>query len=107
MTIPAKGSIDYSQVFDMEGLVTDKDYSVLVDFEITVIPDKTGEELPLYYSDAYLLNDGTSTGINVVRLNHWQTDAIYDLQGRKVNGQLKKGLYMINGKKVVQSFSRH
>jgi hypothetical protein len=28
--------------------------------------------------------------------------AIYDLQGRKVlNGQLKKGLYIIDGKKVV------
>ena len=27
--------------------------------------------------------------------------AIYDLSGRKVNSQLKKGIYIINGKKVL------
>ena len=27
--------------------------------------------------------------------------AIYDLSGRKLNGQLKKGLYIVNGKKVL------
>ena len=101
VTIPAKGSIDYAQLFDMEGLVTDKNYSVLVDFEITVIPDKTGEELPLYLSDSYLLNDGTPTGVNVVRLNRQQTDAIYDLQGRRISGKRGKALYIINGKKVI------
>ena len=101
VTIPAKGSIDYSQVFDMEGLVTDKNYSVLVDFEITVIPDNTGEELPLYFSDTYLLNDGTPTGINVIRLNRQQADATYDLQGRRISGKTGKGLYIITGKKVI------
>lgn len=90
-----------SLMYDMEGLVTDKDYSVLVDFEITVIPDNTGEELPLYFSDTYLLNDGTPTGINVVRLNRQQADATYDLQGRRISGKAGKGLYIINGKKVI------
>ncbi|MBQ5456700.1 MAG: hypothetical protein IIT63_12865, partial [Prevotella sp.] len=29
-------------------------------------------------------------------------DAIYDLQGRKVIGQPTKGIYIINGKKIVK-----
>lgn len=29
------------------------------------------------------------------------TKDIYDLQGRRVNGKLGKGLYIINGKKVI------
>ena len=101
VTIPANGSVDYSQVFDMEGLVTDPDYSVMVDFEITFIPDYLGEEIPLYFSDLYLVNDGTPTGINVVRQDRQLTRDIYDLQGRRVSGKTGKGLYIINGKKVI------
>ena len=53
---------------------------------------------------------GEITGINdVVRLNdndRWGNDKVYDLSGRKIlnsmpNGQLRKGLYIINGKKRV------
>jgi hypothetical protein len=44
-----------------------------------------------------------------VKSEEFTTAPIYDLQGRKVNGQwsivngqsLKKGLYIVNGKKVV------
>jgi hypothetical protein len=105
VTIPAKGSIDYSQLFDMEGLVSDKDYSVLVDFEISVIPDNAGYEIPLYYSDSYLVNDATPTGISVMSdVRSKKEDFLYDLQGRKrTNGQKPKakGLYIINGRKVI------
>jgi hypothetical protein len=34
--------------------------------------------------------------------NEESANAIYDLQGRKVNSQLKKGLYIVNGKKVLK-----
>jgi hypothetical protein len=44
---------------------------------------------------------GTTTDIHPVECK-MNKSAIYDLQGRKVlNGQLKKGLYIIDGKKVV------
>ena len=33
----------------------------------------------------------------------WIKDnVVYDLQGRKINNNAKKGLYIINGKKVVK-----
>ena len=43
--------------------------------------------------------DGDATGIESIRLNGTD-DAIYDLQGRKVMNPAK-GLYIVNGKKVV------
>lgn len=46
--------------------------------------------------------DGTTTGININEDGNLKTeDAIYDLQGRKVNKPLK-GLYIQNGHKVVK-----
>ncbi len=54
-------------------------------------------------ASAHVAIDGEETGIGSVRCDFVSTDeAIYDLQGRKVNGQLKKGIYIMNGKKVVR-----
>ena len=54
-------------------------------------------------ASAHVAIDGEETGIDGVRYDAVRTDeAIYDLQGRKVNGQLKKGIYIMNGKKVVR-----
>lgn len=54
-------------------------------------------------ASAHVAIDGEETGIGSVRCDFVATDeAIYDLQGRKVNGQLKKGIYIMNGKKVVR-----
>ena len=53
-------------------------------------------------ASAHVAIDGEETDIDGVRYDAVATDeAIYDLQGRKVNGQLKKGIYIMNGKKVV------
>ena len=42
------------------------------------------------------------SGINVVRWNHNDAQGpIYDLQGRKILGPLKAGIYIIQGKKIV------
>ena len=46
---------------------------------------------------------GIATGINEVN-GKGTTDKAYDLQGRRVSvtkGQVKKGLYIVNGKKIV------
>ena len=49
-----------------------------------------------------------TTGIESINneqliINNEQSDgAVYDLSGRKVNSQLKKGLYIQNGKKFIK-----
>ena len=102
ISIPANGTVDYSKAFDLEGLVKNKDYSVFVEFEISYMPKLSGYAIPLYYSDAYLLNDGTPTGISITRVERQQqTEGIYDLQGRRISGKPVKGVYIINGKKYI------
>ncbi|MCI7379099.1 MAG: hypothetical protein MSH66_04895 [Bacteroidales bacterium] len=44
--------------------------------------------------------DGTTTGINALETETPGTQAIYDLSGRRVN-KAQKGLYIVNGKKVI------
>ena len=44
--------------------------------------------------------DDVTTGISVVGKNNDGTDQVYDLQGRRVGSTAKKGLYIINNKKV-------
>lgn len=55
---------------------------------------------------AFCINfgDGETTGVMPIRLENGSTiagGAIYDLQGRKVQDPTRKGIYMMNGKKVV------
>lgn len=47
--------------------------------------------------------DGTVTGVDNINVDGTQhhTDAIYDLQGRRVAKPMLGGIYIINGKKVV------
>ena len=50
---------------------------------------------------AFLLNfDGDDAGIRDEELDV-NNQPICDLSGRKVNGQLRKGIYIVNGKKVM------
>ena len=44
--------------------------------------------------------DGTTTGINALETETPGTQAIYDLSGRRVS-KAQKGLYIVNGKKVI------
>ena len=46
--------------------------------------------------------DGETTGIITIENGQSATSkAIYDLQGRRVNGTAQKGMYIVNGKKTV------
>ena len=45
--------------------------------------------------------DGSVTAINNIAADKVADTAVYDLSGRRVNGKLNKGLYIMNGKKVV------
>lgn len=46
------------------------------------------------------LFDNTTTGISTINNGQWTMDNYFDLQGRKV-AQPTKGLYIVNGRKVV------
>lgn len=46
-------------------------------------------------------NGSTLTAINGVTADKVANTAVYDLSGRRVYGKLQKGLYIMNGKKVV------
>lgn len=99
--IPAKGSIDFTELFDLKNLVTDKNYSVVVDFDISYTSKTAIIDLPLFISDFYLLNDGTSTSISGISMPRRQSEAIYDLQGRRINGKPTRGIYIKDRRKVV------
>ncbi len=46
--------------------------------------------------------DDMTTGIQVMDEGRWmKEEAVYDLQGRKVENPSKKGVYIVNGKKMI------
>jgi len=45
--------------------------------------------------------DDETTGIEEIRQNAAANGQYYDLQGRKVQNLNKKGVYLLNGKKVT------
>ena len=54
---------------------------------------------PVYFHFRTLRN-GSTTGIEPLVTSNPSTTVIYDLQGRRVNGKMKPGIYIMNGKKV-------
>ena len=46
------------------------------------------------------IDDNTTTGVNSIDNGQWTMDNVYNLNGQRVNNA-KKGLYIVNGKKVV------
>lgn len=55
-----------------------------------------GPDNPGYFT----LKVPTPTGVNSIKTE--RAEAVYDLQGRRVNGTAQKGIYIVNGKKVVR-----
>ena len=101
VTIPAGGSIDYSELLDLKELTQDNDYTVAVEFGVFSVSKAATGEVILLFSDAYLLNDGTPTAIQTVPAAVGKSSAVYDLRGRRVSGEPRKGIYIIDGKKRV------
>lgn len=51
---------------------------------------------------AFGVFEGMTTGIQMMVDGNWtKEEVVYDLQGRKVNAPSKKGVYIINGKKLM------
>ena len=71
---------------------------IVIPFKKDADTDMVFELAPRTAADLVL--DADATGIrelNSVNLN----GEVYNLQGQKMNGQLRKGLYIIDGKKVM------
>ena len=102
VTIPAGGSIDYTETLDLQGLPQGAYYSVLVDFDINFVRKSSTDEVLLYDSEPYMVFDGSTTGIvDIISKTDIQSSAVYDLNGRRVSGRLPKGIYIKGGKKMV------
>ena len=66
------------------------------------LPAESGASLARILIDFYVEPAGIATGITDVKQS--SDMKAYDLQGRRVSvtkGQVKKGLYIVNGKKIV------
>ena len=72
------------------------DWTVWDDFILTYYGDTTIEDV----QKAYPAETGATTGINEVNTGV-NTGAIYNLNGVRVNNMTKKGVYIVNGKKIV------
>ena len=59
--------------------------------------DADGRKLMMVFLD----EDGSATSINGIENTIADNADAFDLAGRKVNGQKKAGVYIVNGKKVV------
>ena len=46
--------------------------------------------------------DDVTTGVSSMDNGEWRMDNCYTLDGRRVNGRLPKGVYIINGKKILK-----
>lgn len=98
---PVQGQIvNNALVFTVEAL-EDGSYSLIVPAEYVIGTDSDGIE---YYSASinvvYVVDE--STGVSVIGASLDGNDAIYNLNGVKVDAnKLSKGIYIVNGKKVV------
>ena len=72
------------------------DWTVWDDFILTYYGDTTIEDV----QNAYPAETGATTGINEVNTGV-NTGAIYNLNGVRMNNMTKKGIYIVNGKKIV------
>ena len=62
---------------------------------VNVIADGGGAKIMITFDDA--------TGIDILKNEQLDktSDAVYDLQGRRMTGILKQGIYIVNGKKYI------
>ena len=99
--------LDDNELMDPEGAAvaapktyTEQTWQVpVVNSEVVDIVVKNTNGCHIYFIDAEIGESGT-TGINTVETSTVANDAIYNLAGQRV-AQPAKGLFIINGKKVV------
>ena len=83
------GAVGFYKVAKGQSVPSGKAYLVITD-----LPDHSREFVGFEY-------DNETTGISLTENSELRTEnAVYDLQGRRV-AQPTKGLYIVNGKKVI------
>ena len=96
---------EFTVPFNKTGNAADGQLYIIVNLATNADPGQgqTGDHL--YIDDVELLyeNEDDETSLNEeLRIrNEESANAVYDLQGRKITSHFKKGIYIINGKKVA------
>ena len=97
--VVADGDWDYAWGFDGNNadyvVGADDNYDVVITFDPKNFIDPTGQ-----YNLTCTLNEGGTTGINDIAAKTIENVQVYNLSGQKVT-KARKGLYIINGKKMV------
>ena len=120
MPIAKSDNKDYGQKNCLEPVIEKKHYDsghyfVLQNNEFhSILPEGDEVKVPAGKAVLHLGNDqagadarvlkidAEATGVNeVIEVNGVNDGSFYDLSGRKVNAPTKKGVYILNGKKVV------
>ena len=95
--IPENGLfISNNQFWYSTGNTTITAFRAWFDLDIVLNQEIELSRITLNFTD-----DSEATGIQSAAIKERQTEQVYDLQGRPVNGQLKKGLYIKNGHKEL------
>ena len=64
-------------------------------------PHKAYLAVPADVAAGFYTFDGATDGINSVANVNAENNEVYSLSGVRMNGKLQKGIYIVNGKKVV------
>ena len=83
------------------GAIGDQNYEWYLSGEHPEINQTDCVVNPGMAASKYYVNNDKATGINNVSTDNGRQDVFFDLQGRRVTDTSKKGMYIINGKKVV------
>lgn len=96
--INAIGTVEYTEECKARIDAARAAYDALTDAQKALVPEKTLKIL----TDAEATYEELATGIMNVTVDNAQEKVVFDLQGRRVAAMTGKGIYIINGKKVIK-----
>ena len=96
--INAIGTVEYTEECKARIDAARAAYDALTDAQKALVPEKTLKIL----TDAEATYEELATGIMNVTVDNAQEKVVFDLQGRRVAAMTDKGIYIINGKKVIK-----
>ena len=89
-------------IYSMQPRQIEEGATVLATFDAHLSPKITSVILSDSKARPISVSNTLPTGITSIHNSQSvNDDSVYDLQGRKVNGNQKKGMYIVNGRKVV------
>ena len=88
--------LNSNKFYYSDGTVKMKGYRAYFEFLDVLTEIEEGSGVKMFFG-----TDDDETGISRVNIGPQTTDEIYDLSGRKIARQPQRGIYIVNGKKVV------